>query len=606
MIAMALTILILALQINRMNLLGSSKAFDNQAAVRFDSDTATTLSEEDLALLDGSTALILYHPQKLDELQNLEMTLAYLDIDFQKAEDDFVKPDFGKFDVVVLLEPDQKNVKNIQHLIAYVESGGKLLYFISPDRKEDPFFHDIQPYLGITEVGIGRSTNTVVFHSEVLLNTLGALQIENEAYDYFYPLELSLSDTVKIHMSSDTGVPMLWETPLGEGKVLCVNYGKYDLKEHRGLVTGALSFLMETLIYPIIDSEVVFIDDFPADYRMESPALREAYGRNMERFVLEIWWPDMVKLMHKYGLVYTGAYVEAYNDDVEGDFPDNENMTASMDQIVRDFNKYGGEISLHGYNHQALLLDQEKASRYGYTSWPDGESIVKSLRSSIRFFNQSYPNYQFTTFVPTSNLLEEDVIPYLLQALPTLETISGVYFSYDYLNNMKSEDHFKQEFAEDSRYGTALPRVTHGAFYSDQVRYNLASAVTTHGIVSHFIHPDDVLDPVRSQNLLWEDIYKQTERLFGAIDQQFGWLVKNKARDASQKIRQYVHADLYYRISGKTMTIAADHFGTELSFILFTYRTIRASKGCDYQKIDNHRYLIRMHQNIVTLEVDSP
>jgi hypothetical protein len=322
--------------------------------------------------------------------------------------------------------------------------------------------------------------------------------------------------------------------------------------------------------------------------------------------VLEIWWPDMVKMMHKYGLVYTGAYVEAYNDDVEGDFPDNENMTASMDQIVRDFNKYGGEISLHGYNHQALLLDQEKASRYGYTSWPDGESIVKSLRSSIRFFNQSYPNYQFTTFVPTSNLLEEDVIPYLLQALPTLETISGVYFSYDYLNNMKSEDHFKQEFAEDSRYGTALPRVTHGAFYSDQVRYNLASAVTTHGIVSHFIHPDDVLDPVRSQNLLWEDIYKQTERLFGAIDQQFGWLVKNKARDASQKIRQYVHADLYYRISGKTMTIAADHFGTELSVILFTDRSIRESKGCDYQKIDSQRYLIRMHQNIVTLEVDSP
>jgi hypothetical protein len=606
MIAMALTILILALQINRMNLLGSSKAFENKSALKFDSNTATPLSEEKLALLDGFTALILYSPQKLDELHNLETTLAYLDIEFQKAEDDFHGPDYGQFDIVILLEPDLKTVQNLNRLIAYVEARGKLLYFISPDWIVDPFFQDIQPYLGITEVGTGRSTNSVVFHSEVLLNTIGALRIENEAYDYFNPLDLTLTDNVKIHMSSDTGVPMLWEIPLGEGKVLCANYGKYDMKEHRGLVTGALSFLMETLIYPIIDSEVVFIDDFPADYRMESPALREAYGRNMERFVLEIWWPDMVKMMYKYGLVFTGAYIESYNDIVEGDFPDNENITASMDQIVRALNKYNGEIGLHGYNHQALLLDQVKASRYGYTAWPDGESIVKSLRSSIKFFNQSYPKYQFTTFVPTSNLFEDEAIPYLLQALPSLETISGVYFSYDYINNNESKDHFKQEFAVDARYGTALPRVTYGAFYSDQMRYNLASVVTTNGIISHFIHPDDVLDPTRSQNLLWEDIYKQTDQLFGAIDQQFGWLEKNKARDASQKIRQYVYADLYYGINGKTMTIAADHFGTELSLILFTDRTICDSKGCDYQKIDSKRYLIRMHQNIVTLEVDSP
>ncbi len=586
-----------------MDLFERVEGFENTESYRFDLTEAIKLDELDIDALEDYDFLVVYNPKKENDLKNLEITLDHLDINYQKAVDDKRPLNYSQFDAVVLLEPNLQSIKDMERIFKYVENGGRLLYFAGADDIANQPLKKYKEWFGITYVGNDVVTNSVIFNSEILINTLGAIDIKNDAFDYFNPIYLSLTKDCDIHMKSDKGVPIIWEKQSGKGTIVCANYGKYDSKEHRGLITGSISFLMDLFIYPVINSEAIFIDDFPADYRSENKILRENYGRNMERFVLEVWWPDMAKLIDKYGLIYTGVYIETYSDMVQGEFPDNEGITDTMEQIVSELHSNKGEVSFHGYNHQALLLDQEKSSKYGYIAWPDGENIVKGMQRSISFFNKSYPNYKFTTYVPPSNLFQDEALPHLKQALPTLETISGVYFAYTDSSNKENTDYLKQEFAVDSRYGTALPRVTSGAFYTDLTRYNIASVVTVNGIVSHFLHPDDILDPARSNDLNWKDLFKQTDHLFGSIDKQYGWLEKNKASDTAQKIKQYAGTDLYYKSSQDKITIASDHFGSNLSVVVFTDKEIISGTDCEFQRIDSQRYLIKMNKNIVSLEV---
>jgi len=272
--------------------------------------------------------------------------------------------------------------------------------------------------------------------------------------------------------------------------------------------------------------------------------------------MLEIWWPDMLALMKTYHLKYTGAFIETYNSNVEGPFLNNNETKHSTKRLVNELLKNGGEISFHGYNHQSLLYKQEWSSIYGYSSWPSEEKIVEALSTSVDFFNQFFPEYKFYNYVPPSNLLDNDAIVALIKGVPTLKSISGVYLGgYDDDGTPNPID-FDQEFGIDERYGVALPRVTSGAFLDDNVLYDLASVVTVNGIVNHFIHPDDVIDSERGRGLMWEELYKAYDFLFGTVDEKYPWLETQTASNAAEKVREYTGVEVYTGRSDKTITIA--------------------------------------------------
>jgi len=259
---------------------------------------------------------------------------------------------------------------------------------------------------------------------------------------------------------------------------------------------------------------------------------------------------------------------------------------------------------MHGYNHQPLFLDAQRASLYTYKAWPDYSSMTEALQVSAKSFNSIYPNYELTTYVPPSNLMEQTSIPALKAALPNLKTISGIYFDEIDARGSINPDAFTQEFGLDSRYGVALPRATSQGILTETMKFELASVVTTHGIISHFIHPDDILDPNRSNDLLWEDLALEADELFGYFHDHYGWLEKTTATGAAEKIIQIDNAKLFTELADNRLTLTADGWSDGLSVLLFTPHEILAAQGCDFQRIDSLRYLITLHQNVVTLEVE--
>ena len=107
----------------------------------------------------------------------------------------------------------------------------------------------------------------------------------------------------------------------GSGKIVFFNGTMLTEKMNRGLITGSLSFLNEDFIYPIINTEVNFIDDFPSPVPEGfSPSIKEEYNMTTKDFYREVWWPDIQKFGSKYDLKYTGLIIQNYSNKVTPPF----------------------------------------------------------------------------------------------------------------------------------------------------------------------------------------------------------------------------------------------------------------------------------------------
>ncbi len=599
-------VLLIFIQLFRMDIIFSTDSIENIITNEYNIVKATKLSEEQKDGYNKNNFLIIYN-EKNKELTNISITLDYLNIDYEMMKSTEVDRIYDDYNTIIMIEDDLNNIIDLDRIMAYVSNGGKIVYLIDSIIQEG---ENVTKYadsaFGITKTGMTKETNAVYFNSEVLSGVYGELNLDefdDMKYTEFRFLELAVADDSIVHMETNNGTPLIWSIDYYEGEIMVLNLGNYEGKEFRGVLTGAISLLGEFFIYPIINSQVVFLDDFPADYNANPEILKTNYGRNTERFILDIWWPDMVKLISKYKLIYTGVYIETYNDKVSGPFENNKYILSATKRLTSDLLKYNGEIAFHGYNHQSLLFNEASANPYGYKVWENGSDIVEAINTSTSYFNHVYPNYNFTAYVPPSNLLDEDAIPSLLKAIPSIKNISGVYYTVSDDNGKILEEVFTQEFDVDEKFGTSLPRVTSGAFYNEATRYSMASALTLHGIVNHFVHPDDVQDPYRSKGLLWEELYLETDKLFGAINQYYGWLEKSKASYAAEKVKQYVNIDAFYLEEDNRITIRLDNLQHEASLILATYKDITFSNNCEYEKIDNFRYLIKMKENTAVIGV---
>ena len=78
-------------------------------------------------------------------------------------------------------------------------------------------------------------------------------------------------------------------------------------KANRGLTLCALFALEDTIVYPIINAGMIFIDDFPAPQpEGTDERLMADFGYSIQGFFRNHWWPDMKRLVWTYGcLLYT-------------------------------------------------------------------------------------------------------------------------------------------------------------------------------------------------------------------------------------------------------------------------------------------------------------
>ena len=219
-------------------------------------------------------------------------------------------PEFGRYKTVVILMSDLDVLgKRLTDLMNWVQDGGSVLFAMTPDKTT--YFDAISPKLGVQSSSWEYKTAESIVPAEDFM--LGG----GQRYEFSDPFESSLSVSLREEATvyartGDEGVPLVWGTKSGSGRVVVDNIGIYD-KVLRGVYAASYSLLCDATAYPVINGAVFYLDDFPSPVPGgDGTYIRRDYSMSIADFYSKVWWPDLMKLAQKYSIRFTGVMIENY------------------------------------------------------------------------------------------------------------------------------------------------------------------------------------------------------------------------------------------------------------------------------------------------------
>ncbi len=483
-------------------------------------------------------------------------------------------------------------------LIQWVEEGGRLALMMAP--QDNNAFYMLSHKLGITEYAGGYVEFTSLRYTSGLLPMWGDQQIYTcGGFLNDFALAVRLEDDCDVHMKtgSEHAIPLLWSRDMGRGRIVVNNNTLVQNKDGRGQATAVLFALADEIVYPIINAGMVFIDDFPAPQpEGANEALLQEFGYDIQGFYRNHWWPEVKKLALENGLRYTGVLVETYNRQISGPFEPEGEDDSLIRYYASELLQSGCEIGLHGYNHIPLCPDGFTYGGERYITWPSGRQMADSLRELYRYGSAFLTGAEFRTYVPPSNYLSDTGKEVLLETVGQVRTISGLYLKEEGVNALI------QEFREEEDGSISVPRITAGFAPNQYGRYVLAQELLLHGVVSHFIHPDDVLDPKRNGSLTWDQMYAAFSDLMNDIATSYPPLKWSTASEGAAAVQRYGRLEVLRSETPDGLQVELSPFYGEAWLALKAERKVRQvvngacfeiSEGFYWVRADGPEVIIR-------------
>ena len=425
--------------------------------------------------------------------------------------------------------------------------------------------------------------------------------------DYRLGLNFNLDETCNVHLVSSGPqgpTPLLWDHKVGNGRVVVNNNDAVYERWSRGFFAAAYSLTEPAMAWPVINSSVIFIDDFPSPVpEGYNQYVRKDYGLMTEYFYVHIWFPDMLRLAKQYKLKYTGLFVETYNDNVEPPFnPEPAYINERMKYFGTLLLNEGFEIGMHGYDHQSLVLPNfDYRDELDYNKWPNTEDMKESLDELVRFDKEMFPNHPMTTYVPPSNVLSKEGRAMIKQNFPEINMISG----------LQVDDLFGLE----DEFGVApdglinFPRLTSGCYPFDDpddvtAKWAMMCELNLHFVHSHFVHPDDMLDPDRGATRGWRSMVK-------SFEEYLAWLTQfpirqMTAREAGPAVQRWDSLTVHTTsLTDKEMVLDLDAFYDEAWLMIRVNDSIPTTVvGGSLTKITNSLYLLKANAAHITISLE--
>ncbi|TFE01717.1 DUF2194 domain-containing protein [Jeotgalibacillus salarius] len=566
-----------------MNIKGQQRAtsaFSETEASAFSHENHLVIYSEELAYTEAIK----------DEVMQ---TLSYMKRTGTPVRTEEIPEDLSEFKSIIITTEKIDALEDFSPILEYVENGGSLFFAIRPDISTA--FEKIYRKLGIYELsGEYKQTESIIMTSDLLVNAKG-LKVEDEFFSNS-SLLLQVNSDVELHARSEEGIPLMWSNSLGKGEVMVFNGTMLINKMHRGLIAGGLSHIAGPFIYPIMNSKVFYIDDFPAPFPTgRHEGIFAEYNRDLPTFFRDIWWPEMQQVARDTGVKYTGVFIETYNDRVQGPFEERvgeENLRIYGRELIN----MGGEIGLHGYNHQSLTPDHEVSKQYKYKNWGSQEDMEQALTEAQTFFNTIFPNYELKTYVPPSNVISKEGKAAIKNTIPSMNIIASLYH-----RDIKGLE-YTQEF-EKNEYFIDLPRISSGFQFTDENKWIFSNMATLLGVFSHFLHPDDVIDFERSNNETWQQMYKQFKVMMEDHSERYPWMKNETAAESAVSLMNYEDTEVFVQSSEQQVEVWLNQFTGEYSFLLNSDKNLTDIEGAYAEKISDHHYLITATSNTVKIEL---
>lgn len=420
--------------------------------------------------------------------------------------------------------------------------------------------------------------------------------------EYWSSLNVLLDSQCSVYVRVlETGLPLLWERSFGEGKFVVMNQSLTG-KEARGILASAYSLMDKISIYPVINASAFYIDDFPSPVPSgNGKYIQEAYGMDISSFYANVWWKDMLEWENRYGIIHTGLIVEDYSNIVKAPFVRNTSVER-FEFFGNMLLNHGGELGFHGYNHMPLCL---KGFDYeglydDYVLWETTDDMKDSLRELQAFSTELFPDTAFQVYVPPSNIISEDGIDALCDALPEIRVIASTY--------LPGECAYAQEFGIREDGIVETPRITSGAIMDDYCYLLAFSELNFHYVQSHFIHPDDVLDEDRGAALGWDTMHENLENYIQYIYESAPNIENVTGSGMADAVEDFAMLSISRQIAENSLVFDIGGFDGKASFMMRINddtKRVKSVSGASAEQLTRTLYVLHVSESHVEIQLEN-
>lgn len=489
---------------------------------------------------------------------------------------------------VVILTSRLNAVKSLSAVERYVEQGGTAVILRNLQSESMPA--GLMEKLGVSAIGQELTVSGVRVPGDLYLGLQG-FAFDSDNYNCG-TTKVALAGDAVTELTAADGTPLIWSHRSGRGRYFVSNVRERDDKNHYGVYTVILSQLNEDYIYPVMNMQLYFIDDFPSPVPEGNfDRIYQETGLRTAEFYRKLWWPEMLNNAEKYHIKYTGMIIETYGDQVKGPFMPLANGEARNNLIVygRELLKSGGELGIHGYNHQSLALAGYGQERLGYVPWGSEADMEEALRELKRYIEEVYPGYQIYSYVPPSNILSPEGKRAVKKVFPEMKVYASLY------NGLSTATEYFQNFKINKDGTYELPRISSGYTPSPEEIWEAYNVINYNGVFSHFVHPDGIFYE-ESKDLTWALMKKGMSGMLADLNRRFVWLQPATASEGAGRMQAYFDMDYRIERSPQGIEMYVWNFNQPLTFVLRSRKEIASVKGGTAQRVQDNAYILTVEE----------
>ncbi len=546
---------------------------------------------------DKSTCLLVYDSDNAESTLQLEqwrIILNAMDAPFDEINTKQSRVSANGYETVILTMPGMRSISSdLETLCGWVKGGGNILF--SATLENEPVTNILMQRLGVSETDFSYITPDAIKFSDTLIGAGSSYTIEN-AFPSSMAVRLNENCRVHISTAADDSVPILWDTDYGNGRFVVMNLG-FSNEATRGLYASAYAIACKICAYPVINSSTFYIDDFPSPVPSgNGEYIQKEFGRSISSFYTNVWWTDIAALAKKYGIKYTGAFIENYGDNVKAPFYRNQD-TGRFTFFGSELLNTGGEMALHGYNHMPLVLENfDYKGEEDYRKWGSVSDMEASLQEAYNLETELFKESDVSVYIPPSNILSDEGRKAIKTALPNIRAIASLYF--------ETGCGYAQSFAVADDGIVEMPRIVSGAELTDYMRLSLVSELNFRYVNSHFIHPDDLLDENRGAKKGWTYLRGKYEEYIEFLENEAPALRKQTGSEEAGAVQRYYYAQVSQRKDKEHLYIEITNFYDELYLLVrLCDMKPKAVTGGDITKVAEGLYLLHATSAGVTVDL---
>lgn len=460
--------------------------------------------------------------------------------------------------LVVFCDGSVSRYTDLKELGEFVAGGGKVILAAGlPEGTEDSY---LWPLLGIREKSVRENYNRLRFEKALL-----PLQAEEMRYEgYNLSTWLAVDEDAAVYIrDADSGVPLLYTCAYGEGKICLINGTFLADPQCAGLLTGALGTVQEELLYPVLGTKTVFLDNFPMITFLNDKLCMQMYGCSTESFVRDVVWPDFQGMSLRTQTPYTSSVLAAASSDRNFPAIDDSLFTA----IGKSALQYGGELI------------------YAANCEKDGEICYN--QDFIDEFRSVFTNYEIQGLAVQTDHFTEEMLAVpgaRIRAVRRTLSAEGAGFSCE------------KAYLE-------FPAATVGNSMEEGNLFAVSSVLAAYGMISH-VFDINTLIAKDEETASWDTDKKQIALFEKQILGKTPWLEGRVLSHMESAVRSYLQLDYTWKRDGDRLVLDCSHGVKGQAFFFRTKGRIREAEGVTYEDAGNGYYILRVLQNHAVLTME--